>query len=688
MSRIVQMVGLQKPSIESINSEFTTDTTKDRLRLEIVNALKLIGRSSLVAPPAYGDNGWELDETWYDRNWTNLLRSGDSTYQTQSTYIILKKRVSFGTVGTYGTKQLDLQQRLVPYGKRGSGRSLFDMCQMVSSELESYTVGNRTNYRQYWIIGMESTNKPEIAFHAKSGPMLIVIRGIHNEVEHKTALAVEILAVGDWIRSYGLTDSDFSIIVDQDWHAAKCYQSTGNIVPIRRGDPDYYVKSSSKAAYIKDRGYSVERRAEFVLKVVYTGGTMGMNNHTDPKYQRIKNVFEAEFNATGPYINVGGFRLERFLSFEQMHNNRVHTAEADVPHITVLENITDHVLAKDVAEELLVQNWHILPNAVTIFYEPKVSLPWVTRGARLVLVWRHVLEPTAGCDPQTQAEFIARTRTDLELSGTSVKYSSLKLGGLSCKSLIDTRSRFVDLGIRYKRAGVLTGTATPSASPARKKKKGVKTPDHAMTIHTPQSGSSASSITVRSVNSEAVERYTDHSEQLSSVLSQLTLLATDLTQLRAQCENDNNMRTAERVSDKLDQKREREMERAADKQEQRELREAERQELQAQFQVLDAKYTKVVAMVQSGELKATLKKIREAASKHESLLRKLGLLRKQLTTAEPGDRSQGIADQIELSELEQVELCLSLVEFRSEARELANVDGVQLNAEQLREDVK
>ena len=138
----------------------------------------------------------------------------------------------------------------------------------------------------------------------------------------------------------------------------------------------------------------------------------------------------------------------------------------------------------------------------------------------------------------------------------------------------------------------------------------------------------------------------------------------------------------------LDQKREREMERAADKQEQRELREAERQELQAQFQVLDAKYTKVVAMVQSGELKATLKKIREAASKHESLSRKLGLLRKQLTTAEPGDRSQGIADQIELSELEQVELCLSLVEFRSEARELANVDGVQLNAEQLREDVK
>ena len=86
--------------------------------------------------------------------------------------------------------------------------------------------------------------------------------------------------------------------------------------------------------------------------------------------------------------------------------------------------------------------------------------------------------------------------------------------------------------------------------------------------------------------------------------------------------------------------------------------------------------------------KKTLKKIREAASKHESLSRKLGLLRKQLTTAEPGDRSQGIADQIELSELEQAELCLSLVEFRSEARELANVDGVQLNAEQLREDVK
>ena len=73
----------------------------------------------------------------------------------------------------------------------------------------------------------------------------------------------------------------------------------------------------------------------------------------------------------------------------------------DTPHITVLENTTEHMLAKDIAEELLLQNWNVLPNAVNIFYEPRATLPWITKGARLVIVWRHYSENEP--DPESAA---------------------------------------------------------------------------------------------------------------------------------------------------------------------------------------------------------------------------------------------------------------------------------------------
>ena len=98
---------------------------------------------------------------------------------------------------------------------------------MVTSDTESFTAGGKTYRRQYWLIGMESTCKPELAFHAKTAPLLIVLRGLHMEVEHKSALAVEILAVREWVREYGLDEPDYCVIVDQDWHAAKVYHGTG-----------------------------------------------------------------------------------------------------------------------------------------------------------------------------------------------------------------------------------------------------------------------------------------------------------------------------------------------------------------------------------------------------------------------------------------------------------------------------
>ena len=543
---------------------------------------------------------------------------------------------------------------------------------MVTSDTESFTAGGKTYRRQYWLIGMESTCKPELAFHAKTAPLLIVLRGLHMEVEHKSALAVEILAVREWVREYGLDEPDYCVIVDQDWHAAKVHHGTGKIVPLKRGDPDYYFKASKTSSSVRERGFTVERRSENVFKVVYTGGSS-----SDSGYRRLKALFTEEYNMSGPYVNIAGFRMERFLSFDQMHANGQHVTEVDTPHITVLENTTEHMLAKDIAEELLLQNWNVLPNAVNIFYEPRATLPWITKGARLVIVWRHYseIEP----DPESAAykDYVSKTTTELEISGTSAKYSSVKLGGIICRDMIETRTRFAEIGARYRKHSAHTSTepVTPTSSPARKKTKGGRTPERALVAikRTPQSGSSASSITVRSSVDSIERRTAQEDERLTTALSQLSFLASEVIQIRAQRETDMSARQVER---------------ATDKREQQEQRTSDLRSVQAQFTVLEDKLQKVATAVASAALKSKLSKIKTVANQCISTQRRIALYREQLSNAISGERKDTLHDQLQHTELDFMDRRTALEDLRIEAHELAEEDGVSLSAEQLRSDVE
>ena len=84
--------------------------------------------------------------------------------------MVLTTRKYFGTIGTFATKTLDKNDRLVDYGNHGSGRSIFGMCQMVTSD-HCYTESSKGGtikkyYWQYWLVAMETNCKIENLFHA------------------------------------------------------------------------------------------------------------------------------------------------------------------------------------------------------------------------------------------------------------------------------------------------------------------------------------------------------------------------------------------------------------------------------------------------------------------------------------------------------------------------------------------
>ena len=101
--------------------------------------------------------------------------------------------------------------------------------------------------------------------------------------------------------------------------------------------------------------------------------------------------------------------------------------------------------------------------------------------------------------------------------------------------MIDTRTRFAEIGARYRKHSANTSTepVTPTSSPARKKTKGGRTPERALVAikRTPQSGSSASSITVRSSVDSIERRTAQEDERLTTALSQLSFLASEVIQI-------------------------------------------------------------------------------------------------------------------------------------------------------------
>ena len=80
-------------------------------------------------------NQWAPDEECFESNWSTLHNQGDATFQADTINMVLKTRVYFASVVTFGTTQIDDQGIEVPYGNQGSGRCIFDMYQVITPDL-------------------------------------------------------------------------------------------------------------------------------------------------------------------------------------------------------------------------------------------------------------------------------------------------------------------------------------------------------------------------------------------------------------------------------------------------------------------------------------------------------------------------------------------------------------------------
>jgi len=594
---------------------------------------------------------------------------------------VLTRRIYFGTVGTFGTTQIDRHNRIVPYGMQGSGRYIFDRCQMIASDhifTESTKHGQVRRYAfQYWVIGMESTCNVENLFNNRTGPVLAVFRGVHAEVENKAALAVDMFAIRQYARDRGILDEECGLVLDQDWHALKVWDD-GKCVTLTRDDNDFYIKKENMEAYYKKHGCRVQRATEMVVVLRYSGAR-GQDATTSPRYKTLKAILSKEYEDFGSYVNLNGLRLERFPGFEQLQRQRVHAEPADVPHTIVIDNITEHILARDLLEELLVDptqnNWKVLPNATMAFYQPRCDHAWAKCGARLHIVFRHEAEPSKTDDRMNptleqreadilaRAEYERRTNHFLELDTVTIKYSPPVMGGaMSTLELVDTRSKYIDMGKKYKAYEQLKANSPGFSSPTRKKTKAVNTPEKRMVqgFKTPQSLSTSSSLTLSGDRPTSVEKYVPGDEQMqviASLTNTVTQMATEMAALKV------NMETRAKEND------------------------AKHAQTDAKVRSIENNVSQLTSLIGSVTLKNILRQIKDEANKLQSAMDEHAIYERQLNqanTARNQDRMMDIQGKLDICQNQINTHKRSLESLREDAREQAAVEGVGLSDAQLK----
>ena len=691
-TRVVQIMGIKKPVVTPQDLLASPPLTlKDKIRRELQTCIIKAGHHDAgpTATASYTPNGWCLDEEWFNQNWSTLFRNRDGNNQTETIYMVLTTRIYFGTVGTFGTKQLDKHGRLVEYGKQGSGRVVFGMCQMVTSD-HCYTESIRkdstkTYYWQYWMVAMDTDCKIENLFFARTGPLLAVFRGIHAEADQQSALAVQILAIKQYAIDIGLHGEEFGIILDQMWHAGKVY-ADGRHVPLQRGDSDYYAKANNNDQLLQTRGYKVERATELVVCLKYAGGARGQDVTASAVYKAHKARIATEFQTTGSYVNLCGLRLERFPTFEDMQNQRKHAPEVDDAHTIVIDNITPHILASEIVEELLADptqnNWRTLPNATMVYCQPRCDYPWARRGARAVIVFRHEVPPEPLDDTKTyteeqqrqaeaaQSEYQKRTDHHLEINGVIMKYSSTTMGGASSTlTEVDNRTKYVELGKRYSRVQESrprsSNLASPSASPNRKKlKQQQRTPEKsALALRTTPSTSNfiSSRMSPSSEHESSVERYTSGSGEIGEMVA---LMSNTISKLSADV---NTLRLNQEALARSNDTRHA----AAD----------------SKMQAFEAKVAKTIS---SNTLKPILRSIRDEVNRIEAAKEEKSIYVAQLSDANVNgtkDRRTELQGRIDITENQIRAHHRMLVRLREDALEQAEQDGIELSDIQLRNDV-
>ena len=669
-TRIVQIVGLKLPKVLEGDIAINSNTTvKSKLRREMDTILKKAGHDNArdLNERCHTPNHWALDEEWFESNWSTLHNQGDATYQADTIYMVLKTRVYFAPVGTFGTTQIDDQGREVPYGNQGSGRCIFDMCQVITSD-HDYTQGLREyrNYRQYTVIGMPSTCKVEMVFHKKSGPLLTVYRGLYQEMEHQTSLAIQILAITQHMIELGVPASDFGIIIEQNWHGMRKYTSTGEVQAIPRLHNDNKPPSNKRDNFAKDREYKVEKRTELIAKVCYCGEVKGLDAANTPMYRKYRDTMSKDVNDTGQYVNLRGLRMERFLTIGDMHDKLTHTIEADTPHVTVIDNLADHVRARDVLEELLADNthtnWHNVPNMTCCYIQPSSNVAWAKHGTQLICVWRHELVPIVlneesltEAETAAQIEYERCTNHHLELQNLIDKYSG-KSGGVTYTMMdIDPRSRWVELGkLHSKKKIARSPVGTPEKKDSFKKARIGGTPERSLVRaqRTPLTNDTvSSSITRTNSDKGSVERY---EKPDSVIMSHLAKLSQDMSRLTTEIEQIQSRTTENEIRHVT---------------------------TESAIQELATKLT----LTQSKNLKKILQQVRSEADNLSDANRKVEIYQKQLSKSASSTETEyaHIQATLEIAQLDAKRCARTLDDLRDEAKDQAELDGVMLTENDL-----
>ena len=73
-------MGIKKPTVSQQDLKADPPlTVKDKIRRELQICITKAGHHDIGTntSTSYADNGWRLDEEWFDHNWSTLFRNGD-----------------------------------------------------------------------------------------------------------------------------------------------------------------------------------------------------------------------------------------------------------------------------------------------------------------------------------------------------------------------------------------------------------------------------------------------------------------------------------------------------------------------------------------------------------------------------------------------------------------------------------
>ena len=310
-----------------------------------------------------------------------------------------------------------------------------------------------------------------------------------------------------------------------------------------------------------------------------------------------------------------------------------------------------------------------------VYVQPRCDYAWARRGSRAVVVFRHEISPIPLDENKIYTEeerriadealalYQQRSDHTLELSGINAKFSAATMGGASSTlTEVDNRSKYVELGRRYAQVQdtKLKGKAfsSPGASPARKKAKNQTTPEsRSMTMRTPSSSSSVSSLFSSTSAQGSVERYKGGTGELGELVTAMT---STISQLTAEV---NTLRLNQEAQSKANDNR--------------------HTATETKLRTFETSIANVEKTISGSTLKAMLRSIRDEANKLEAMEREKQIYIKQYNSA-TSERKAELEGKIEIVDNQLQSQLRMLESLREDAIDQANQDGVILSDAQLR----